>query len=66
MALTKDFGFGPDEILVRDSARKFLKESFPLERLRKLVAADHHADYGSAIQPVAHDEALWQQIVELG
>lgn len=66
MALTKDFGFGPDEILVRDSARKFLKESFPLERLRKLVAADHHAAYGSAIQPVAHDEALWQQIVELG
>ena len=66
MALTKDFGFGPDETLVRDSARKFLKETFPIERLRRLVAADHHAAYESAIQPVAHDESLWQQIVELG
>lgn len=66
MALTKDFGFGPDEALVRDSARKFLKESFPTERLRRLVAADHHAAYESAVQPVAHDESLWQQIVELG
>ena len=66
MALTKDFGFGPDEILVRDSARKFLKESFPIDRLRRLVASDHHAAYGSAVQPVAHDESLWQQIVELG
>ena len=25
MALTKDFGFGPDERLVRDQARKFLR-----------------------------------------
>ena len=41
MALTKDFGFGPDEQLVRDQARKFLRDNFGIERLRKLVAADH-------------------------
>ena len=39
MALTKDFGFGPDEQLVRDQARKFLRDSFPIERLRALVAS---------------------------
>jgi hypothetical protein len=51
MALTKDFGFGPDEQLVRDQARKFLRENFGIDRLRKLVAADHHDAYESAVQP---------------
>jgi alkylation response protein AidB-like acyl-CoA dehydrogenase len=66
MALTKDFGFGPDEQLVRDQARKFLRENFGIDRLRKLVAADHHDAYESAIQPAPYDTALWQQMVELG
>src|SRR5262245_43908474 len=66
MALTKDFGFGPDERLVRDQARKFLRESFGIERLRKLVAADHHAAYETDVQPAAWDRGLWHQMVELG
>jgi alkylation response protein AidB-like acyl-CoA dehydrogenase len=66
MALTKDFGFGPDERLVRDQARKFLRDNFGIERLRKLVAADHHAAYESAVQPAPWDQDLWRQIVELG
>jgi alkylation response protein AidB-like acyl-CoA dehydrogenase len=66
MALTKDFGFGPDEQLVRDQARKFLRETFGIERLRKLVAADHHEAYQSAVQPAAWDKDLWRQMVELG
>jgi alkylation response protein AidB-like acyl-CoA dehydrogenase len=66
MALTKDFGFGPDEQLVRDQARKFLKDGFGIERLRKLVAADHHEAYESAVQPAAWDRDLWNQMVELG
>jgi alkylation response protein AidB-like acyl-CoA dehydrogenase len=66
MALTKDFGFGPDEQLVRDQARKFLRENFGIDRLRKLVAADHHDAYESAVQPAPYDTALWQQMVELG
>src|SRR5258705_1847310 len=66
MALTKDFGFGPDEQLVRDQARKFLRDNFGIERLRKLVAADHHDAYESAVQPAPYDTALWQQMVELG
>jgi alkylation response protein AidB-like acyl-CoA dehydrogenase len=66
MALTKDFGFGPDEQLVRDQARKFLKDSFPIDKLRTLVAKDHHEAYESAVQPAAWDRALWKQMVELG
>ncbi len=66
MALTKDFGFGPDEQLVRDQARKLLRDNFPIERLRKLVAADHHDAYESDVQPAAWDKALWRQMVELG
>ena len=66
MALTKDFGFGPDEQLVRDQARKFLRENFGIERLRKLVAADHRTAYDAAVQPAAWDADLWRQMVELG
>jgi alkylation response protein AidB-like acyl-CoA dehydrogenase len=66
MALTKDFGFGPDERLVRDQARRFLRESFPVDKLRALVAHDHHEAYESAVQPAAWDQGLWKQIVELG
>ena len=66
MALTKDFGFGPDEQIVRDQARKFLRDNFGIDRLRKLVAADHHAAYDSPIQPAPFDQELWRQIVELG
>ena len=66
MALTKDFGFGPDEALVRDGARKFLRDTFPIDRLRRLVAADHHEAYETSPQPAPWDRELWQQLVELG
>jgi alkylation response protein AidB-like acyl-CoA dehydrogenase len=66
MALTKDFGFGPDEQLVRDQARKFLRENVPIDKLRTLVAGNHHEAYESAVQPAAWDQNLWKQIVELG
>ena len=66
MALTKDLGFGPDEQLVRDQARKLLKDSVPVDKLRTLVARDHHEAYETTIQPASWDESLWKQMVELG
>jgi len=66
MALSKDFGFGPDEQLVRDQARRFLTESVPVDRLRVLVARDHHEAYETSVQPASWDEDLWKQMVELG
>lgn len=66
MAQPKDFGFGEDERLVRDSARKFLSDNAGIEKIRRLVARDHKEAYEAPVPPLAQDEALWKQIVELG
>ena len=66
MAQPRDFGFGSEEQMMRDSARKFLRDNAPVDRLRKLVAGDHHAAYESAVQPAPYDERVWRQMVELG
>ena len=63
--LPRDFGFGSDEEMVRDMARKFLDENLPVEKLRALVADDHEAVYTRGERP-RWDEGLWKQIVELG
>ncbi len=51
MAQPKDFGFGAEEQMVRDSARKLLKDAAGIETLRALVARDHKTAYESAVQP---------------
>ena len=61
----RDFGFGEDEQLLRDLARRFLDENLPVERLRALVAADPDAAYHRGERP-AWDEGIWKQIGELG
>ncbi len=66
MTQPKNFGFGEEEQMVRDSARKFLKDNLPIERLRTLVAKDHVEAYESEVQPANYDEELWKQIIELG
>lgn len=66
MAQPKDFGFGSEEQMLRDAARKFLKDNSPIEKLRTLVAKDHKIAYESDVQPLAWDEKIWKQMVELG
>jgi alkylation response protein AidB-like acyl-CoA dehydrogenase len=61
----RDFGFGEDEQLLRDLARRFLDEHLPVERLRALVASDPDAAYHRGERP-AWDEGIWKQIGELG
>ncbi|MGH0031172.1 MAG: acyl-CoA dehydrogenase family protein [Myxococcota bacterium] len=61
----RDFGFGSDEEMLRDLARKFLDEQLPVEKLRTLVAARPEDVYEEGARP-AWDEGLWKQIVELG
>ena len=65
MAQPKDFGFGPDEKLLRDQARKFLDEHATIAKLRKLVGEDHDAVYERGELP-RHDAAVWKKCVELG
>ncbi|HEY0300640.1 MAG TPA: acyl-CoA dehydrogenase family protein, partial [Rhizomicrobium sp.] len=66
MSQPKNFGFGDDETLLRDSARKFFSQQAGIESLRRLVAGDHQRAYESAAPPAPWDETLWRQIVDLG
>ena len=66
MTQPRNFGFGEDETILRDSARKFFADNAGVESLRRLVARDHKQAYESAVQPAPWDEGLWQQMVALG
>ena len=66
MTQPRNFGFGEDEQLIRDQARRFLSEKAGIETLRRLVARDHREAYESATPPAPYDESLWRQMVELG
>lgn len=61
----KNFGFGEDEELLRDLARKFLDEHLPVQKLRDLVSADPESAYERG-ERNPWDEGLWKQIVEMG
>lgn len=66
MPQPRDFGFGEEEQMIRDSARKLLSEKAGTERLRKLVASDHRQAYETDNPPAHYDEDLWRQMGELG
>lgn len=61
----RDFGFGEDEIMLRDIARKLLDERLPTDRLRNLVAKAPEPVYDKG-ERAPWDETLWAEIVELG
>ena len=60
-----NFGFGEEEQMLRDLARKFLDEHFPVQKLRDQVALDSDAAYTRG-ERSPWDEDLWKQMVELG
>ena len=64
-SMPRDFGFDSDEEMLRDLAKKLLDEEMPIEKLRRLVAADPATTYEDGKRP-GWDEALWKQCVELG
>jgi len=61
----RNFGFGEEEAMLRDLARRFLSENLPVQKLRELVAGDPDAAYERG-ERAPWDEGLWKQIVELG
>ncbi|MBQ0720871.1 MAG: acyl-CoA/acyl-ACP dehydrogenase [Gammaproteobacteria bacterium] len=63
MTQAKNFAFGEDEKLLRDTARKFLQDNLPTDKLHQLVASDPDP-YRESLS--LWDKNLWQQIVELG
>ncbi len=63
MSQPDNFGFTEEAALLKESARKFLADNFPTEKLHALVADDPDPER----MPGAHwDRELWQQMVELG
>jgi alkylation response protein AidB-like acyl-CoA dehydrogenase len=64
-AAPRDFGFGQDEAMLRDMARKMLSERLPMERLRTLVAAAPEPIYDHG-ERAPWDKQLWNEIVALG
>jgi len=63
MAQPKDFGFGVEETMLRDEARRFFKKNCDDSALMDLVGNDSDP----AREPdCCWDEKLWSKIVELG
>ena len=52
MAQPKNFGFGDEEQMIRDSVARLLKERLGIERLRSLVAGDHREAYEADVAPL--------------
>jgi alkylation response protein AidB-like acyl-CoA dehydrogenase len=63
MAQPNDFGFGEEATLLKESARKFFSENFPTDKLHAMVADNPDPERMSG---AAWDQALWQQMVDLG
>jgi alkylation response protein AidB-like acyl-CoA dehydrogenase len=63
MAQLKNFGFGEDETMLRDSAKKFFTDNCSPDKLHGLVAQDPNIHRDIACH---WDKSLWKQICELG
>jgi alkylation response protein AidB-like acyl-CoA dehydrogenase len=59
----KNFGFGEDETMLRDSARKFFADHSTADKLHRLVAHDFRIDRPNES---VWEPQLWQQMIELG
>ena len=63
MAQPKNYGFDEEEMMLRDSARKFFEANLPVDKLHSLVAADPTPERSPEC---LWDKSLWDQMVELG
>ncbi len=61
----KDFGYGEDEAMLRDMARKVLSDRLSTETLRTLVAEQPEPIYDAGERAPWNTE-LWSEIVEMG
>lgn len=63
MTQPDDFGFSEEAALLKESARKFFADRFPVATLHTMVASDHRPERMTE----AHwDRELWQEMVDLG
>ena len=63
MPQPNNFGFGEDEAMLRDSARKFFTDNCSANKIHSQVASNSSND--REIECI-WDQSLWNQICELG
>jgi alkylation response protein AidB-like acyl-CoA dehydrogenase len=63
MVQPKNFDFGEEEVMLRDSVRKFFENNLPTDKLHAMVAANPDPDRAPEC---LWDKDLWGQMVELG
>jgi len=63
MAQPDNFGFGEEASLLKESARKFFADNFPIDALHAMVASEPNPH---RMSDCAWDRELWQQMVDLG
>lgn len=63
MEAPKNFGFGEEAALLKESARKFFADNLPTDKLHAMVAADSNPE---RVPDCLWDKNLWQQMVDLG
>ncbi len=63
MTQPDNFGFGEEAGMLKESARKFFAEHFPVDKLHRMVASDTNPERMSTSE---WDRDIWQKMVELG
>jgi alkylation response protein AidB-like acyl-CoA dehydrogenase len=63
MTQPNNFGFGEEAALLKASANKFFADNFPTDKLHSMVATDPDPERAPQCP---WDQALWQQMVDLG
>lgn len=61
----RDFGFGEEQAMLKESARRFMADKAPLKQLREATQGTEDPYLGEQ-RPGSFDEAAWQEMVQLG
>ncbi|MGI9322016.1 MAG: acyl-CoA dehydrogenase family protein, partial [Pseudomonadales bacterium] len=65
MEQVRDFGFGEEQAMLKDSARRFMADKVPLTLVRQSTKGTEDPYLGEERSGV-YDKAAWQEMVELG
>ena len=65
MAQPKDFGYGEEQEMLKDSARRFMEDKQPLLALRASIKGTEDPYFGEN-RTGSYDKAAWNQMVGLG
>ena len=65
MAQPKDFGYGEEQEMLKDSARRFMEDKQPLLALRESIKGTEDPYFGEN-RTGSYDKAAWNEMVGLG